>query len=312
MTTFAVELGQKTLIMEKEDIHDVSFDQIGHLHDIDYIDDGIAFHRDVRELPIVDGSLRMDMYIMLICISGKMQVEINTVTYTIQQRNLLIFKPNDLIDNWMETPDFEGGILCVSQKVLLEYFSESDLWDRAFHFAKNPVIHIDEDALPTFKLYGELLRHKIEMKRSLYRKEIVLSIVRAIFYELLANAGNSNVEPYGNGLIKQSEVLFKRFIELLTSCRIKPRSVSWYADQLCVTPKHLSTVCKQVSGKTAFTWINEFMLMDIRHLLKNSSRSIKEIAEFLQFPNISFFGKYCRQHFGVSPTEYRRQLRAGE
>ncbi|MGN0221392.1 MAG: helix-turn-helix domain-containing protein, partial [Prevotella sp.] len=56
-------------------------------------------------------------------------------------------------------------------------------------------------------------------------------------------------------------------------------------------------------------WINEYMMKDIRHLLKDTDKSVKEIAETLDFPNISFFGKYCRRCFGCSPRELRRRLR---
>jgi AraC-like DNA-binding protein len=68
-------------------------------------------------------------------------------------------------------------------------------------------------------------------------------------------------------------------------------------------------VCKQVSGKTALEWINEYVLIDVRHWLKNSDKSVKEIADLLNFPNLSFFGKYCRAHLGMSPLKYRRELR---
>lgn len=91
---------------------------------------------------------------------------------------------------------------------------------------------------------------------------------------------------------------------------VKPRTVSWYAEQLYVTPKHLSTVCKQVSGRTAFEWINEYVTIDIRNLLKNTNKPIKEIVDMLRFPNTSFFGSYCRKHFGMPPMEYRNHLRA--
>ena len=111
------------------------------------------------------------------------------------------------------------------------------------------------------------------------------------------------------GLTKQRDVLFRRFIELLASTRIKQRKVSWYAEKLCISPKYLSTICKQVSGKTAYCWINEYVVIDIRYWLKNTNKTIKEIADILEFPNISFFGTYCRNHFGISPTEYRKQLR---
>lgn len=52
------------------------------------------------------------------------------------------------------------------------------------------------------------------------------------------------------------------------------------------------------------------MLTDIRYQLKYSQKSIKEVADYLDFPNISFFGKYVRNHVGCSPKEYRRRLQA--
>ena len=85
--------------------------------------------------------------------------------------------------------------------------------------------------------------------------------------------------------------------------------VTWYAEELHVTPKYLSTTCKNVSGKTANIWINQFVVKDICQLLRYSEMSIKEISEHLNFPNLSFFGKYVKSHLGVSPKEYRQQIR---
>lgn len=158
-----------------------------------------------------------------------------------------------------------------------------------------------------FRLYGEALRAKLTGGRTPYYREIVVSLVKAALYELLGNVDESKQSPCGGKLVTQREVLFKHFVELLSNCQVKPRSVAWYADCLCVTPKYLSTVCKQVSGRTALSWINEYVLTDIRHWLKNSSKTIKEVADLLRFPNLSFFGKYCRQHFGMSPSEFRQQ-----
>ena len=106
----------------------------------------------------------------------------------------------------------------------------------------------------------------------------------------------------------RKEILFKNFMKLITSQTIKPRSLTWYSDKLYVTPKHLSTICKEVSGKTAYAWINEYVVNDIKHLLLHSDKSIKEIADCCQFPNYSFFGKFVKQHTGYSPGEYRKRL----
>lgn len=296
--------------MEKEDIRQVGFDQIKNLHEIDYMDGNIAFHKDIRELPTENGTIRMNMYAMVPCLKGRLQVELNTETFTIESNDLLICRPNTLITNCMMSPDFNGAIMCISQRVISESFSQSNMWERAFHLSKNPILHFENnDNLRLFKLYGELLLEKAQSEHTLYKKEIISSLVKAIIYELLTKVEESASITTNNIPTKQRDVLFKRFINLITDMAVKPRSVAWYADRLCVTPKHLSAVCKQVSGRTALDWISEYALIDIRYYLKNSEKSIKEIADLLDFPNISFFGKYCRQHFGMSPKEYRRQLR---
>ena len=101
------------------------------------------------------------------------------------------------------------------------------------------------------------------------------------------------------------ENLFKEFISLLSSSYPKERMIGFYANQLYVTPKYLSAVCKEVSGQTASELITQYMVKDILYLLRNSQKSIKEIANELNFPNLSFFGKYVKQHLGMSPKQYR-------
>lgn len=290
-------------------IQQIGFAQIRGMGRTDYMNEDIAFYTDIREFPIETEALRTDMLIIIACSTGRMQVEVNTTVHTLRQKEALICRPNDIVTNWMLSPDFNGITLCMTQKKILELFSESNLWDKAFSLTENPIIPISDDSLSMFNLYGEILRHKTRMDESFYNTEIIVSIIRAIMCELMQNADSDRAASYGSGLKNQREILFKRFIKMLAGTQIKPRNISWYAERLCVTPKYLSTVCRQVSGNTAFEWINKYVTMDIRHWLKNSDKSIKEITNTLGFPSISFFGKYCRTHFGMSPTILRIQLR---
>lgn len=94
---------------------------------------------------------------------------------------------------------------------------------------------------------------------------------------------------------------------LLEKSYFKSRRVDHYAQQLHVTPKYLSTTCKRRCRETASQLIDAYVLKDIEYLLKHSMKSVKEIAFELDFPNLSFFGKYVKQHFGMSPKAYREQ-----
>ena len=171
-----------------------------------------------------------------------------------------------------------------------------------------PKGRLGEKVYKLFECYGNLLNQRYSMQGRSFHKEVITSLMKAFLYELLNEVGQS-VETPGKHLLKQGDILFKKFITLLSETNIKPRMVSWYAQQLCVTPKYLSTTCKNVSGKSATVWINQYVMKDISHMLIHSEKSIKEISDYMNFPNLSFFGKYVKSHFGISPKEYRLRMR---
>lgn len=299
--------------MNKENMPQVSFDQVKYadLSKTRYRDDGIAIFTNIWRLPINEIPIKLDMFVLTACVKGKIQVEQNAITFTVHPKEILIGKPNDIISNCMASPDFDGIMVFLSQQFFFEQISESDVWENTFQFQKSPIIKVNEESLKSYILYEEILQKVIKQEQKPFRKEIIGAIVRASLYEMLSNAVTieQEVPKLKLRLDRAGDSLFKRFIELLAKSQVKSRSVAWYAENLCVTPKYLSTICKQVMGKTATHWINEYVKIDIRHWLKNSNKSIKEIADLLDFPNTSFFGKYCRRHFGMSPVALRIKLR---
>ena len=137
-----------------------------------------------------------------------------------------------------------------------------------------------------------------------YRHEIIRTLFTTAFY--IITEINQREQP---GEMKQGrcEVLFDEFMSLLQQYNKKERNVSFYAKQLNITPKYLSSVVKEVSGKTAARWIDESVILEAKALLKYSGMSIQEIAYHLNFSTQSFFGKYFKQHTGTSPSRYKRK-----
>lgn len=86
---------------------------------------------------------------------------------------------------------------------------------------------------------------------------------------------------------------------------ITHRDTTFYADQLCITTKHLSRVIQQVTGHTPSYWIADFTVREAKTLLKSTTLTVTELSERLNFSNSSFFARYFKRHAGVSPQEYR-------
>ena len=152
-----------------------------------------------------------------------------------------------------------------------------------------------------------MLRICIDLKEiDTYKTEMIQSLLRSGFLGLCGRLeAEANVVPTVVGQ-SSSASLFQRFLSQLGTAKAKHRSVESYASELCVTPKYLSAVCKKHSGKTANEWITEHVMEDIRFHLCHTDYSIKQICALLGFPNPSFFGKYVREHFGMTPLQLRK------
>lgn len=189
---------------------------------------------------------------------------------------------------------------------------EKKTWNTAAHIHNNPVKSISEGGdEPVFRFYRDLIVAKINDEPHYYHKEVMQHLFSALFCEMLGqlhkeiDAPDKGDSPKEG--IKQADYTLWKFVELLSKDKGMHRSVSYYADALCYTPKHFSKVIKQACGRTPLDLINETTIEHIKYRLKRSDKSVKEIAEEFNFPNQSFFGKYVKMHLGTSPANYRNR-----
>lgn len=290
----------------KDNTTSVRFCDIESVYDVDYADDNIVFRKNLSDLPIDQGMLRIDMYLLAACTQGKMSVEINGKNYLAEACDVIVCPPDSVIINCMTSLDFEGVVLCLSKNAIRDCFPENELLEKMLFLIDKPIVHVSDESVEMLRQLGFVLDAKIKSSNMQYKKPVILSLVKGGIYEILSNLTAPQTTVHHKS--PSADGIFKSFIHLLSTTKVKPRTVAWYASQLCITPKYLSTVCKAKSGKTAFVWINEFVVKDIVYWLKNSNMTVKEIAHYLHFPNISFFGKFCRIHLGMSPTEYRKHM----
>ena len=167
----------------------------------------------------------------------------------------------------------------------------------------HPVLSLTDMEYTCLSLYYSLVSVKIGDKDKMGYKESMRCLLKSFMCELYGVIGR--YISVGSVDYSQGNNLFKGFLDILTSVYPKPRSVSFYAEKLNVTSKYLSSVCKATCGDTASVLIHKAVTKDIADLLSYSNKSIKEIMVELDFPSLSFFGKYVKKHFGVGPKEYR-------
>lgn len=266
-----------------------------------YNDGELAFSQDMHDissqLPI-----QLEIYAIVLVVEGKGMVGINGKSYEIGKNDLFICQPNNILENGLMSIDFKGCFIFVSSAYVQRIMSLQNAWEFKALFEKNPVCPLLPKEVTIFRQYYDLLCSKVQDSTPA-QKRVIDTLVLAFVYDM-QNYLNRFIQDKQRPLTS-GESIYHRFIELLESSYPKQRAVSYYADCLHVTPKYLSSVCKQVGDQRPSDIIDNYVLKDINYLMKHTSKSIKEIACELEFPNLSFFGKYVRKHLGMSPKAYR-------
>lgn len=291
--------------MEKVNIKDVNVNRAKILGASGYIEDDILLLDKLNEAPIPREPRRMNMIVVALCLKGKAQYTIDTQEQLVRKNDVLIISERHVMDNFMASPDLEGLAIILSARFFRDVIQNVSDISSLFLFSKNhPVINFTQKEADVFISYFNLIKQKMTDTDNLFRRDVVRSLMLAMFYDL------SNViyrtRQSSDNRQTRADIIFTKFIHLVEGNYKRERRVGWYAEQLCITPKYLSETVKQVSRLTPNEWIDNYVILEIRVLLKNSTRSIKEIAMEMNFPNQSFLGKFFKERVGMSPSEYRK------
>lgn len=276
---------------------------------VKYNDDELVIVDNLREIPQF-GSGKIDFNVVAACITGRMLLEVSGQPTTVNAQQIFICHPHVVLSNLMISPDFECMVMCLSDRLLRSILqSQMLIWNNMLYKQRYCIIEIPADR---FGLYNEL-RYQWLNEDNPFKREILVSLLRVALLELCHQLMSKDKDQkVGEDFLQEGnsrmETLFHQFLKNIARRRIKKLSVSEYAEELCISPKYLSTVCRTVSGKSPTEWISEHVIEDITHYLKNTELTASQIGIELGFPNASFFGKYVREHLGMSPNEYRKKL----
>ena len=274
-----------------------------------YADGDMIIYNDLAGIHDLKGTMEIDLILCVICVSGRIRLDFNGKTLDIIPQDMLVCPPRSRVDNYLISPDFRGAIFGISYtKFQHTICAGQGMWSVMMYARENPVCHLTDAEMRIGIGIFNVIRQKLESPRDFYFQEVMQSLMIAAFYEISIGISR-NMKPRKTEESRQSDLIFKRFIDLLAESDGKRRSVSGYARELCITPKYLSAATRAASGKSAMDWIHEYASEAIAHQLKYSDRSIKEIAGDFHFSSLSVFGKFVKAKLGLSPREYRIRSR---
>ena len=231
------------------------------------------------------------LFLAFYCERGALQFTVEGKMYRVGEGDLVICTPRNIIGLYMRTPDLQGKVISAGESIyddtLANVFQiDPNWWKKFFYLRQNPVVHTTDFQSRLFLAYFNLLKTYMDDSDNPYRQRIIKLAVQAVAVELLHALENDTVDQTLSEA-SQKDRLFQRFFALLGRQGNTEREVRAYAEQLLVTPKYLSAVCKEKSGRTAMDLITENTVNHIKHYLLQTDLTVKEIAFKLDFPDFA-------------------------
>ena len=273
-------------------------------HNLKYSDGEIFFADNITSIPGLMKQFQVNFIAFVMVLAGSLSLELNAVPYRIGKNCALIIDRKMVIEDVRHSESFRCLICAMSNDVGFSFINKS-LMQSVMRILSNPVIEMGQDNMDLMVKYYDLLVFKMDHPEMNFGRETMKDIIRCFAYDLLSNLSRS-IDNDGDDMLRQGDRIFHRFMLLLADNTSVNRSVKSYADELCVSPKYLTSVCRKHSDYTASELIATAVVGRIKQLLLYSDLSIKEVASEMGFDNLSFFGKYVRKHLGLSPNHYRK------
>ncbi len=246
---------------------------------------------------------RLDSLCVCYVESGIHSSTLNGVEYVVRKGEVLVCHPNDFYTKINFSDDFYATFIYANLDLISSHISSLEIREILMKLKTNPVLKLDEESQSLIRSYLNILRLK---NNSENKNDITIVILagKSLLMEIFSLIES---EPFllRSENLSQPALLYQRFLDLLISLPIKPHNMAYYAHELAITPKYLSSVCKSQSGKTANEWIKEYVMNDAHRYLTSSDFSIKEIASRLGFSNFSFFCQSVKRYWGKTPLQIR-------
>ena len=267
--------------------------------------DDFKFYQNLKYLPLTSYPSNIQSALIVYSLKGKAKLNVHEDVHWIQQKELIILLPGQFVSFSDPSEDFLTVTMVISSSLFSDALSGAPRFSPHFFFyMRNHYWYpqTESDVLRIYNFLG-MIKGKVT-SQDIYRRELIIHLLRYLYLELF-NAYQKEATLMTDRKDIRKEELANKFFGLIMKHFKENKDVAFYADKLCITSKYLTMVIKETSGKSAKDWIVEYVILEIKTLLKNTNMNIQEIAIRTNFANQSSLGRFFRKHTGMSLSQYR-------
>lgn len=255
---------------------------------------------------------RVDCYLAAYCVEGSVDCSVNLTDYHLTTGTLLLITPGNIIRITQQDAldrNLRVTLICVSASYISNIgINPSKVLVEAVEVLRDPCIHLSDDEAEMLHKYVNLALD-ITKTNSQFVKESIGGLVSSVFYQFAGFLANSKRREDMEKPVRttRQRQMLEQFMKLAINDHAREHLVGYYADKMCVTPKYLSKIVKETSGRSVPDWLSELLILDAKNMLRHTDMTIKEISSRLNFPSQSFFFRFFKNHTGKTPTQYREE-----
>lgn len=276
----------------------------------DYAGGSVLFAFSANNIPddMIGNKLLFEL--AFYCRKGKFQATFDKKTYKVEAGQMLLFSEDWMIDEFLVSGDAEITIIGYTWDIIEDAKSINvALWPMVDYIFDDPVINPTEGYAQWLASCFPHLEEVCRSENALFKDELVQTLAIDLLYEFIRMISGEMRKATPQDLSRGNEIT-RTFFDILASRRGRIHGVTDVADLMNLTPKYLSRVIKETTGEKPMTLIHQYIMRAIDQELRYTDKSIKDIAFQLRFPSLAFFGKFVKQRTGLSPTEYRKKVKA--
>ncbi len=248
--------------------------------------------------------IKMSNSSVLYCTKGEADITIDLKQYHITPHTNITLLTGSVVSLLTADKDFEVHYFSFSEEMLKA--TSFRLQPSFIYFLKKNPCHTHTDKATLSSINGMITASNTIYtdKENHFRDAIAQNLLQIFFLDTYDKVRRLLASEQSNGNNRKEE-LFKQFINLVHTHCTEQREVSYYADQLCISTRYLSDITRQMGEHSAKEIINNMLILELKVALQSTTLSLKEIADKFHFPDQSFFGRYFKQHTGMSPKKFR-------
>ncbi len=295
----------KRKLVSSNDIKKADLSLLDFLKQSNTVPGKIVFFDNIDGLD-TSGYFYLQGFALCLIEDGHSSIEINTTTYELKKGCIFAAFPGQILHVIYTSDDIRTLCIACSIDMMNDLISQVKDSLQFIQYAKQmPFRQRDGKDVEQIKKSFRHLQEKIKVtKDNRYHYQIIKNLVLSIAFECIDFLTEKSIEPQGSN---RKKALLNAFLQKVEERHRKEHSVKYYADELFVTPKYLSSVINEISDKTPKQWIDEYIALDAKVLLQSTEKDIQEICEELNFPDVSFFGKFFKRMTGMSPKAFREK-----